>query len=95
VVGTVVAGIVVGYVVGEVVWEEVGTVVVGIVVGYVVGEVVWEEVGTVVVDVGNQVGHGLTGQGIGIHAPVVQGDNTVMGTDFRLQPQLLQTVSVA
>jgi hypothetical protein len=85
----------VGYVVGEVVGYVVGEVVVGYVVGEVVGYVVGTVVGTVGVNVGNQVGHGSTGQGIGIQLPVGQGDTTVMGTDFRLQPQLLQTVSVA
>ncbi len=38
------------------------------------------------VTVGNQVGQGSTGQGIGMQPPVGQVDSTVIGTDFALQP---------
>jgi hypothetical protein len=67
---------------------------VGVAVGVTVGVGVAVAV-DVDVTVGNQVGQGSTGQGIGMQPPVGQVESTVIGTDFALQPQLLQTVSVA
>jgi len=90
-VGVIVAvGVAVGVAVTVVVAVAVGVTVA--VVGNVVGVTVAVEVG---VTVGNQVGQGSTGQGIGMQPPVGQVDSTVIGTDFALQPQLLQTVRVA
>ena len=89
-------GVIVG--VGVAVRVAVGVAVVGGVVGVTVGVTVAVGVAVAVevgVSVGNQVGQGSTGQGIGMQPPVGQVDSTVIGTDFALQPQLLQTVSVA